>query len=259
MNPTTLLILSMIYLVRAKFNETTAYSVWEGNSVQPNSAGTYCYYPAPNQGSAKNCTGGHSSDPAYQPILDMHLTLSQGWSIAYYSRENLLLGNQGYSVAGGTGMRMCLSGTANDGTYQTLCMGTNYDNNIAEPGSYCQVGLGQHYVSDKCYTAMTAVSNIAPSSSSSSSFTSDATSSSPSPPRTTTSDSNRVPSSSGENGLSTGEIASLVVGIVGVILAAVAVWYARAQLKLAIDQLFGGKGNKHADVDDEAYLLITKS
>jgi len=259
MNPTTLLILFMINLARAKFNETTPNSFWEGNSVQRNSAGTYCYYPAPNQGSVKNCIGGHYSDPAFQPILDMHLNLSQGWSIAYYSRENLLLGNQGYPVVEGTGMRMCLSGTANDGTYQTLCMGTNYDNNIAEPGSYCQVGLGQHYVSDKCYTAMTAVSNIAPSSSSSTSFTTDATSSTPTPTHTTTNDSNRVPSSSSENGLSTGEIASLVVGIVSVILAGLGVWYARKQLKLAIREFFGGRWNKHTDVDNEAYLLIPNS
>lgn len=81
-----------------------------------------------------------------------------------------------------TGTLQCLSGQAGDGTYQTLCMGIDYNNNIYEAGPYCQVKLGQTYVSDGCYTAMPNTTSTAspsqpastnPSSTSSSSSDSD--------------------------------------------------------------------------------------
>lgn len=182
MHPEIFLILSITHLVHSTFNQTTSNSTWDGNSVQPNKSGTFCYFPAANQTNATFCTGGHSSDTTYQPVLNIHLHLSQGWSIAYYSANNVLLGNQDYPVIAGTGTRECLSGQAGDGTYQTLCQGIDYNNNIAEAGSFCQVKLGQTYVSDGCYVAMpnTTSTTTVPASTSSTSTTSPLTAS-PSP------------------------------------------------------------------------------
>lgn len=222
MHSTTLLILSALCLVQAAFNQTGANTTWEGNSIQPNNAGTFCYYPAPNQTQNTYCIGGHSSDPTFQQIINTHLSLPQGWSIAYYDPNNAVLGDQKFAVIEGKGTRECLSGRAADGSYQTLCQATNYDNNIVEPGSYCQVALGQKYVSDGCYTAMPDVI--------SSSTTSSATStSSSSGAFSTNTAGNASKAKSDDNGLDAGAIASLVVGVVGLILAAMSVWYARKQ------------------------------
>ena len=165
------LILFVIHLVHAAFNQTTPNSTWNENSVQPNEAGTFCYFPGANQTNATYCVGGHSGETSFQPVLNIHLHLAQGWSIAYYSAKNALLGNQSYSVIANTGTLQCLSGQAGDGTYQTLCMGIDYNNNIYEAGPYCQVKLGQTYVSDGCYTAMpnTTSTTSQPSSTNSSS------------------------------------------------------------------------------------------
>ena len=176
-----LIILSVIHLVHASFNETNppnATNTWNRNSVQPNGAGTFCYFPAANQTNATFCLGGHSEDSIFQPVLNTHLHLSEGWSIAYYDASNKLLGNQNYSVIANTSTVQCLSGQAGDGTYQTMCMRVDYDNNIAEAGSYCQVKLGQTYVSDGCYSAMPNTTSTA-ASTSSTSTSSTSTSSSP--------------------------------------------------------------------------------
>ena len=158
MQPGIFLILCVVIhlpVVHAAFNQANnTNATWSGNSVQPNQAGTFCYFPAANQTNATFCSGGHSEDTSFQPVLNIHLHLSKGWSIAYYSANNALLGNQSYPVIANTGTVQCLSGMAGDGTYQTMCMGVDYDNNIAEAGSYCQVKLGQTYVSDGCYSAM---------------------------------------------------------------------------------------------------------
>ena len=180
MFPEILLILFVIHLVHAAFNQTTPNSVWNGNSVQPNEAGTFCYFPAANQTNATYCSGGHTEETSFQPVLNIHLHLSQGWSIAYYSANNALLGRQDYPVIANTGTLQCLSGQAGDGTYQTLCMEIDYNNNIDEAGSYCQVKLGQTYVSDGCYTAMPNTTSTAsqPTSTSSTSTESSSTPSS---------------------------------------------------------------------------------
>lgn len=131
-------------------------STWSSNSVQPNAAGTFCYFPAANQTNATVCSGGHSQDSNYQAVMNIHRHLAQGWSIAYYSIDNTLLGGKDYPVPTNVSTVECLSGQAGDayGGYQTMCMTTEYDNNIAEAGSYCQVAVAQYYVSDGCYTAM---------------------------------------------------------------------------------------------------------
>ena len=159
MQPSILLILSLIHLVHvqvhAAFNQANnENNTWAGNSVLPNHAGTFCYFPATNQTNATYCSGGHSEDSSFRAVLDNHLNQTKGWSIAYYNSNNVLLGNQNYSVIANTGTLLCLSGQAGDKTYQTMCMHADYDNNIAEAGSYCQVALGQNYVSDGCYSAM---------------------------------------------------------------------------------------------------------
>ena len=156
MQPGIFLILFVIHLVHAAFNQANnPNTTWDGNSVKPKpNEATFCYKPAPNQTNATSCLGGHSEDTSFGPVLNFHLNLSQGWSIAYYTANSTLLGNQTYPVIANTGTLQCLSGQADDGTYQTMCMGIDYNNNIVEPGSYCQVKLGQTYVSDGCYTAM---------------------------------------------------------------------------------------------------------
>lgn len=142
-------------IVNAAFNLTNDDANWAGNSVQPNQAGRFCYFPGSNQTNATYCSGGHSQDSYYQPVLDIHLKLPQGWSIAYYSIDNVLLGDVNFPVPKDVNTtRQCLSGRAGDGNYQTFCMTTTHDNNIVEAGSYCQVAVAQHYVSDGCYEAM---------------------------------------------------------------------------------------------------------
>lgn len=159
MHPGIFLILFVIHLVqvqvRAAFNQATnENNTWNGNYVKPNRAGTFCYVPAANQTNATFCSGGHSQSPSFQNVLEIHLNLTEGWSIAYYNSDNKPLGNQNYSVTPNTGTIQCLSGQAGDKSYQTMCMGVDSDNNIDEAGSYCQVKAGQIYVSDGCYTAM---------------------------------------------------------------------------------------------------------
>jgi hypothetical protein len=181
MQPGTFLILFVVHLVHAAFNQANnTNATWSGNTVQPNEAGTFCYFPAANQTNATFCSGGHSGDTSFRPVLEIHLHLSKGWSIAYYNANNALLGNQNYSVIANTGTVQCLSGQAGDGTYQTMCMDIDYDNNIAEAGSYCQVKLGQTYVSDGCYTAMPNTTTSSSSSTASQPTSTSSTSTNPS-------------------------------------------------------------------------------
>ena len=170
---------ALIHLVHAAFNQANnPNTTWSGNRVQPNEAGTFCYFPAVNQVIATVCSGGHSQDTSFQPVMEIHLHSSKGYSIAYYSADYALLGNQSYPVIANTGTLLCLSGQAGDGTYQTMCMGIDYDNNIVEPGKFCQVRLGQTYVSDGCYSAMPNTTSTASQPSSTSSSTSTTSSSS---------------------------------------------------------------------------------
>jgi len=126
----------------------------------------------------------------------------------------------------------------------------------------CRVALGQYYASDGCYPAMPNISSTSTSTTSttstftSSPFATDATSPTPTP--TSTIDSNLVPSSSSGNGLSTGDVASLVVGVVGVIFAALAVLYAEKQYQAgklqpaiqSLKQFFGGSNAKRSSSGD---------
>ncbi|KIM21202.1 hypothetical protein M408DRAFT_29763 [Serendipita vermifera MAFF 305830] len=155
----------LLGVVHGRFDTFNENTTWAENSVQANNAGTFCYFPAPNQITTTYCKGGHSSDASYQPLMDIHLNLAQGWSIAYYSGSNVPLGDVNFPVPKYvTNTRQCLSGQASDGTYQTMCMTTTQDNNIVEPGPYCQVALAQRYVSDGCYNAMSSGTSTSGSS-----------------------------------------------------------------------------------------------
>jgi hypothetical protein len=155
-----LLLLSPL-LCRAAFNNASDPDwCWAANCVAEKKPGLVCYYPAGNQTLATACTGGHYLDTGHQAVVNAHL--AQSWSIAYYALlTNEHLGGTNYSLAANLAgypnqtITVCLSGQiGNNNAWQTLCAPANFDNDITYPGAYCQVALGQHYVSDGCYTAM---------------------------------------------------------------------------------------------------------
>ena len=147
----------------AAFNDASNPNVtWQGNSVHPTSAdpNKWCYFPANNATQKTACDGTYSTNSEFQTLLYTHLNLPQGYSIAYYALDNLtLLGDRTFPVPT-SGARLCLSGQAADKSYQTLCMTTHYDNNIAEAGTYCLVALGQSTMSDGCYTPITSALSL---------------------------------------------------------------------------------------------------
>ena len=145
-------------LYQAAFNNASDPRwCWDDNCVLEKSPGTICYYPAGGETNSTSCTGGHDQNTAFQAVVNTHL--AQGLSIAYYMPvTNERLGGVNYSVsaanlAPNTTITLCLSGQlGSDSSWQTLCEPAGFDNDITYPGSYCLLAVGQHYVSDGCYT-----------------------------------------------------------------------------------------------------------
>ena len=159
-------ILLNILHVHAYLNDTDSNTnlTWSGNSAHPLSSNSsqWCYFPVANVTTNTACIGTSSSSASsYQTLIYTHLNLPQGWSIAYYAVDNVtLLGDFTYRVPA-EGARLCLSGQALDKSYQTYCDRVLYDNELGDDGySWCVVALGQSYVSDGCYTAMTASGTV---------------------------------------------------------------------------------------------------
>jgi len=102
----------------------------------------------------------------------MAVHLKQGLSIAYYSGvDNALLGGADFPFpASGGIVRICMSGKAGDGSFQTFCENIHQDNDIygVTGDPFCIIAVGQDFVTDGCYVPESkVVSANSPSSGSS--------------------------------------------------------------------------------------------
>jgi len=156
MNFLTVLVVSFLLhavefkLVHGRFTKTSCY---RSNCVQQDSQGRWCYSPDPRSSTDLTCNGGYGRDASMSEVMAVHL--KQGLSIAYYSGvDNALLGGADFPFpASGGIIRICLSGKAGDGTYQTFCENIHEDNDIYGVGGdpFCIVAVGQDNVTDGCY------------------------------------------------------------------------------------------------------------
>ncbi|KAF9535701.1 hypothetical protein CPB83DRAFT_842183 [Crepidotus variabilis] len=145
----TFILLLLVRVIKPSYALFTQTTRWGAVSIQRNSQGTFCYVPASATTRDTTCKGS-SADLA--SVLQVHLV--QGLSIAYYNGvDNVLLGGSNYSLPAPANMpiiRLCVSGRAGDGGFETLCVNAAADNQLS--GSpLCQVVLAQQFVSDGCY------------------------------------------------------------------------------------------------------------
>ena len=142
--------------VHGLFTETSCYG---SNCVQQDSQGRWCYVPDSRTSSDGSCNGAPGRDASMDAVMAVHL--NQGLSIAYYSGvDNSLLGGADFPFPSSGGIvRLCLSGKAGDGSYQTFCENIHQDNNIAGLAGdpYCIIAVGQNFVSDGCYVPKSGV------------------------------------------------------------------------------------------------------
>lgn len=114
--------------------------------VEPNSAGTWCYYPAAKSKLDVACVGKQAE---FVSVMGAHL--AQGVSIGYYGANNQRLGGAEYPVKTTSGkVYLCLSGRAGDGTYKTECELSTLDNRFGG-SSRCAFAVSQTTVTDGCY------------------------------------------------------------------------------------------------------------
>lgn len=138
-----LLLFVRVLLLRvalAAFTRPTSYGV---NTVE-RSKNTWCYFPAAGETTSTSCGGN------FHQILYVHLNTTV--SIGYYGPDNTRYGGAEWSVpvdiAGK--VTLCVSGRAQDQTYQTACMFVTADNSLPLSGG-CWVDVAQTSVSDGCY------------------------------------------------------------------------------------------------------------
>lgn len=146
----TLLLALQFTSVHGLFTKTSCYG---GNCVQQDSQGRWCYVPDPRSSSDVTCKGGYARDASMNAVMAVHL--KQGLSIAYYSGvDNALLGGADFPFPSSGGIvRICVSGKAGDGSYQTFCENIHQDNDIygVTGDPFCIIAVGQDLVSDGCY------------------------------------------------------------------------------------------------------------
>jgi len=140
---TLFLLISFAHVARSAFTKTTR----SGNDyVEPNTAGTWCYYPSTNSNIDVACVG---TKAGLAPVIDAHI--SQGVSISYYGADKQRLGGAEYPVKTTAGkVYLCLSGRAGDGTYKTECEVSTVDNRFGVV-SRCALAVSQKTVTDGCY------------------------------------------------------------------------------------------------------------
>lgn len=165
--PNVVLILLLAFqstFVHGLFTKTSCYG---SNCVQQDSRGRWCYVPDPRSSTDVTCKGGYARDASMSAVMAVHL--KQGLSIAYYSGvDNSLLGGADFPFPSSGGIvRICMSGKAGDGSYQTFCENIHQDNDIygltGDP--FCIIAVGQDFVSDGCYVPESGVV-VVPSTSS---------------------------------------------------------------------------------------------
>ena len=145
-----LLLAFQFTFVHGLFTKTSCYG---SNCVQQDSQGRWCYVPDPRSSTDVTCKGGYARDASMSAVMAVHL--KQGLSVAYYSGvDNSLLGGADFPFPSSGGIvRICVSGKAGDGSYQTFCENIHQDNDIygltGDP--FCIIAVGQDFVSDGCY------------------------------------------------------------------------------------------------------------
>jgi hypothetical protein len=87
---TLFLLISFAHIGLSAFTETTKSGK---DYVEPNSAGTWCYYPAAKSNLDVACVGKQAE---FLSVMDAHL--AQGVSISYYGANNQRLGGAEYPV-----------------------------------------------------------------------------------------------------------------------------------------------------------------
>jgi hypothetical protein len=127
----------------AAFTLTTTTPI-DGDVIQQNAAGTWCFYPKVRGAKDINCRGDFTT------VSQVHLNTTT--SIGYYAADNSRYGGPEWSISA-TDLRhvvLCVSGRAQDGTYKTACGSVNEDNEAIEDSS-CKIAVGQSVVTDGCY------------------------------------------------------------------------------------------------------------
>jgi len=134
-----------IHFVNAAFTLPTSYL---DNVVQQNAQKTWCYYPAVGQTRAVSCAG----DFTMVSLVHLNTTIS----IGYYAPDNTRYGGAEWSVplVNPGRVTLCVSGRAQDGTYQTACVFVTADNSLPlENFDSCWVAVAQTKVTDGCYVS----------------------------------------------------------------------------------------------------------
>ena len=141
--PTLFLLIFSAHAALSAFTKTARSGK---DYVEPNTAGTWCYYPGTDSNIDVACVGNKA---ALAPVIDAHI--SQGVSISYYGADNQRLGGAEYPVkTTGGKVYLCLSGRAGDGTYKTECEVSTADNQFGLL-SRCALAVSQKTVTDGCY------------------------------------------------------------------------------------------------------------
>lgn len=145
------LLFSLISGTHAAF---TAPVERNGDYVDRNSEGDWCFYPSALDPTSIDvaCAGPVKGD--FQRVLAAHLNTTT--SINYFSSSLDVLGGPEWPVnAAGANRKiyLCVSGRAGDYTYQTMCTTVGKDNSLGNggPSPYCKVQVGQTRVTDGCY------------------------------------------------------------------------------------------------------------
>lgn len=139
--PSLFVVLCFVRLLNAAFTLATNY---DDNVVQERANKTWCYYPAAGQTRDVSCTGD------FTMVSQVHLNTTT--SIGYYAPDNSRYGGAEWPVPQVNPGRvtLCVSGRAQDGTYQTACMFVTADNSLPISGG-CWIAVGQTTVTDGCY------------------------------------------------------------------------------------------------------------
>ncbi|EAU82248.1 hypothetical protein CC1G_12036 [Coprinopsis cinerea okayama7 len=124
-----------------------------GDYIEPNAEGTFCYYPKALDPTSIDiaCLGDPKGD--FARVMEVHL--NETTTINYFSASLERLGGPEWPVALGEGRKiyLCVSGRAGDYTYQTMCTTVGRDNSLGNggPSPYCKREVGQRRVTDGCY------------------------------------------------------------------------------------------------------------
>lgn len=135
-------VLFLVHVALAAFTQPTSYLE---NTVKENAQGAWCWYPQPGETSTTVC------GPDFSDNLYNHLETTV--SIGYYGLDGTRYGGAEWSVPAmeSTGnLTLCVSGRADDGTYQTACMFVVADNSLPISRD-CWVDMAQAIVTDGCY------------------------------------------------------------------------------------------------------------